>query len=107
MRMKRTLLFLSGLVGTICFIQFLGPNIKASTPHAAHSWLGNFGAGLLIATLGTAAWRAYRSESASSAWTPVRLAVAVIGVILLFVYQSDGICQVKGSGKTLRVVCEE
>jgi len=87
-------------------VQFAAPVIRGYVPTAAHAWLSNFGGGLLIAVVVTTLIARRRTSGETRLWTPVRLTVALMGLMLLLMFQPDVQCRVTLGSRSSPVVCD-
>jgi hypothetical protein len=102
---RHALLALLVVAGLVVAIELLGPLVRSFTPSGAHAWISNFGGGLLIAILASGAV-IYCFDRERQLVTPLRLAVAVIGLLLLLVYRPDVDCRVEMHGRRNPIVCD-
>jgi hypothetical protein len=104
--MKRFGLPILVLIAIGLVIQIAGPIIQSHTPHEAHSWLSNFGGGLLLAILITAVITHLFIDKERRLLTPTRITFALIGFLLLVIFQPDVNCEVRFGPRVSPIICK-
>jgi hypothetical protein len=106
MTRKNFVLALLIIVAVVLVVEVAGPIIQSYTPYQAHAWISNFGGGLLIAVLATAAITYYFVDPERRLVTPTRITVVLIGFLLLVIFRPDADCQVEFQGRRNSIVCD-
>jgi hypothetical protein len=104
--MKRFVLPVLVLIAIGLVIQVAGPIIQSHTPIQAHSWISNFGGGLLLAILITTVITHLFIDKERRLLTPTRVTFALVGFLLLVIFRPDLDCQVRVGTKSGPIVCE-
>jgi drug/metabolite transporter (DMT)-like permease len=106
MRMKRFVLPILVLIAIALVILVAGPIIRSHTPVQAHSWISNFGGGLLLAIVATAVITRLFVNKEQRLLTPTRVTFALVGFLLLVIFLPNVNCQVRFGPKVNPIVCK-
>jgi hypothetical protein len=103
---KRSVLPVLVLIAIGLVILVAGPIIRSHTPVQAHSWISNFGGGLLLAILITSVITHLFIDKDRRLLTPTRVTFALIGFLLLVIYRPDVDCEVRFGGRANPIICK-
>jgi hypothetical protein len=103
--MKRFVLPILVLIAIALVILVAGPIIRSHTPVQAHSWIGGFGGGLLLAIVITSFITRFFIDKERRLLTPTRVTVALVGFLLLVIFLPGVNCQVRLGPKVSPIVC--